>query len=190
VIAITNINSNLNFKEFTFIKSALLKPVKKRQLLHQLKTAISNEQKTVQTSKEDQTFDSSLASNYPLSILVADDNLMNQKLAKAVLSKLGYQPDFAHNGKEVLSMVTEKLYDVILMDVQMPEMDGIEATCYIRLHMKDQPRIIAMTANVMSEDKEDCINAGMDDFLSKPIDVKSLVAMLKGTSTLKNSNSK
>jgi len=120
-----------------------------------------------------------LAQEYPLRILVAEDHLVNQKLALAVLDKLGYQPDMAANGKEVLEQVSHRNYDIILMDVQMPEMDGLEATRMIRRCIEHQPVILAMTANAMQGDRDSCLQAGMDDYISKPLDLDELIAQLK-----------
>lgn len=117
---------------------------------------------------------------YPLRILVAEDNPVNQKIAMKVLSKLGYQPELAMNGKEVLDRINhEQQFDIILMDVQMPEMDGMEATRMIRLCLQVQPVIIAMTANAMQGDRDDCIQSGMDDYISKPIDLNELTSQLE-----------
>jgi signal transduction histidine kinase/ligand-binding sensor domain-containing protein len=118
------------------------------------------------------------AISYPLNILVAEDNLMNQKLIMRVLNKLGYMPDLANNGTEVLEMLKEKRYDLILMDIQMPQMDGLQATRLIRKHYGLQPLIMAMTANAMNEDKENCLQAGMNDYISKPLDIQLLTKKL------------
>jgi signal transduction histidine kinase/DNA-binding response OmpR family regulator len=116
---------------------------------------------------------------YPLNILVAEDNHINQKIAMKILTKLGYQPELAGNGKEVLELISHKHYDLILMDVQMPEMDGMEATRMLRLCLEIQPVVIAMTANVMQGDRDDCMQAGMDDYISKPIEMVDLLAQLE-----------
>jgi CheY-like chemotaxis protein len=116
---------------------------------------------------------------YPLRILIAEDNIVNQKLATRMLNKLGYQPDLARNGKEAIEMVGHEHYDIILMDVQMPEMDGLEATRMIRTCLEVQPVIIAVTANVMLGDRDDCMQAGMDDYISKPIELNELLAQLE-----------
>src|SRR5688572_27908288 len=102
------------------------------------------------------------AQRYPLQILIAEDNLVSRKLAECVLAKLGYVAEKALNGKKVLEALETKYYDLILMDVQMPEMDGLEATQLIRLLPKTQPIVIAVTANAMQGDREMCIEAGMD----------------------------
>lgn len=119
------------------------------------------------------------AAHYPLRILVAEDDPMNQQLAIMILKRLGYAADLAPNGKEVLEVVSEKKYDLILMDIQMPEMDGLEATRMIRLCLNTQPVIIAMTANAMDGDRETCLAAGMDDYISKPVNINELVRLLE-----------
>jgi CheY-like chemotaxis protein len=118
------------------------------------------------------------AQQHPLKILVAEDDPMNQQLALMVLKRLGYGADIAANGKEVLDMVSEKNYDLIFMDVQMPEMDGLEATRMIRLCLSVQPVIIAMTANAMDGDREKCLQSGMNDYISKPVNFEELTQIL------------
>jgi CheY-like chemotaxis protein len=119
------------------------------------------------------------SAKYPMRILVAEDNKINQQLALIILNKLGYQPDIAENGQEVLDKMHAVSYDTILMDVQMPEMDGLEASRIIRQKMGSQPVIIALTANAMQEDQDICMQSGMDDYLSKPIRVEQLMRMLE-----------
>jgi CheY-like chemotaxis protein len=119
-----------------------------------------------------------LAQQYPMSILVAEDNLINMKIAQRVLGKLGYTTDAAGNGKEALDAIQLKEYDLILMDVQMPELDGLEATKLIRQRSAHQPVIIAMTANAMQGDREICLDAGMNDYISKPVKLEDLINMI------------
>lgn len=119
------------------------------------------------------------ANDYPLRILLAEDDHINQLLATKMLNKLGYKPDIVSTGKEALEVVSEKTYDVILMDGLMPEMDGFEATKMIRLCLEKQPVIIALTASTMYGDKEKCLQAGMDDYISKPIDLNELAIKLQ-----------
>jgi len=111
-------------------------------------------------------------------MLVAEDNLMNQRLIIRILNKLGYQPDLANDGSEALDMLEANKYDLILMDIQMPNLDGLEATRIIRKKYGEHPLIVAMTANALSEDKDNCFNAGMDDYLSKPINIELLKSKL------------
>ena len=120
------------------------------------------------------------ATRHPLRILLAEDNVVNQKLAMRILQQMGYRADLASNGVEAVESVERQTYDVVLMDVQMPDMDGLEATRRIctRLSTGRRPRIIAMTANAMQGDREMCMAAGMDDYLTKPIRVDQLVEAL------------
>jgi len=126
------------------------------------------------------TVDPGLAARHPLRILLAEDNVVNQKLALRPLQRMGYRADLASNGIEAVESVARQAYDVILMDVQMPEMDGLEATRRIvaTYAANVRPRIIAMTANAMQGDREMCLAAGMDDYITKPIRVDALVAAL------------
>jgi len=118
-----------------------------------------------------------LAERLPLHILLVEDNRVNQRVALRLLERLGYSADVAANGLEALDALRRQPYDLVLMDMQMPEMDGLEATRRIRADFpaKRQPRIVAMTANAMKGDRERCIEAGMDDYISKPVKWESLV---------------
>ncbi len=113
-----------------------------------------------------------------LEILVAEDNLANQKVIILILETLGYTADIANNGMEVLKILKQKSYDVILMDMQMPELDGLETTKIIRKSVLSQPWIIALTGNAFDEDKQTCSDAGMDDFVRKPIKIPELMQSL------------
>ena len=124
-----------------------------------------------------------MAQRHPLRILLAEDNVVNQKLAMRLLSQMGYRADLAANGIEAIECIEcieRQTYDVVLMDVQMPEMDGLEASRRVTSKWKAQlrPRIVAMTANAMQGDREACLAAGMDDYVTKPIRVDALVAAL------------
>jgi CheY-like chemotaxis protein len=116
-----------------------------------------------------------------LRLLVAEDNEINQKLVASILSRLGYRAKMANNGLEALKILHEKPFDVVLMDIQMPEMDGETATIRIRQDFPpaQQPRVIAMTANALPGDRERYLGLGMDDYLSKPIKINELVRILQ-----------
>jgi CheY-like chemotaxis protein/nitrogen-specific signal transduction histidine kinase len=116
---------------------------------------------------------------HPFDILVAEDNEVNQLLILKILERLGYVPVLATNGKEAVQLLESHPYDLVLMDVQMPEMDGLAATRHIRKTHTAQPVIIAMTANAMPEDREACYRAGMDNYISKPIKLDNLVGLLQ-----------
>jgi CheY-like chemotaxis protein/HPt (histidine-containing phosphotransfer) domain-containing protein len=163
------------------------KPVKPAQLCETLVRALLSPKAAVRqqpTARPGQP----LTERLPLSILLCDDNAINQKVAARILQSIGYQPDLAGNGREALDALDKKPYDLIFMDVMMPEMDGLEATRAIRERQKDgvanpnyQSRIIiiAMTAQAMQGDREKCLAAGMDDYLSKPILPKDVRAMVE-----------
>ncbi len=123
----------------------------------------------------------SFAETYPMKILVAEDNPMNQKLIQKILGKLGYEPDLVENGKAAFKAVQNSNYDVVLMDLQMPEIDGIEATKLIRDQVGEekQPAIIALTANTTETAKQDCFAAGMVDYTAKPIKIQQLAELLR-----------
>lgn len=125
------------------------------------------------------TVETSNSVNNSLKILLAEDNKVNQKVALLTLKKLNYQADVVINGLEVISAVQSQNYDVIFMDVQMPKMDGLQATKWIRENLSIQPYIIAMTANAMEGDRQICLDAGMNEYISKPIKVECIQQALK-----------
>ncbi len=165
-----------------FIAAYLSKPVKTSQLYNVLSDIfVDKAQPSPQPQAETKPqFDPDMADRFPLRILLAEDNMVNQKLALRILARMGYRADVAGNGLEVLQALRRQTYDVVLMDVQMPEMDGLEATRCIRRELDEetQPHIIAMTANAMKEDRAECLTAGMNDYVSKPIRVGELVRAL------------
>ena len=162
--------------------SILTKPIKQhilnKHIIDELRKNDKN-QHTESTTENEHKLSVSFAKEYPLEILIAEDNVINQTLIMHVLNKMGYTPDIVQDGQQALDAVNHKQYDMILMDVQMPEIDGLEATRIIRKHLKRQPIIIAMTANAMQDDKDDCFKAGMNDYISKPINLDSIKNLLK-----------
>jgi len=183
IILLSSVGDESKHKYPNLFSAVLNKPAKTKQLrgvIHQtlhLQTTAKQAKETAATILKPD-----FAISYPLQILLAEDHPINLKLAMKILNKLGYDPDFAQNGREAVEMYTHKNYDLILMDVLMPEMDGLEATRIIRSSSGIQPKIIAMTANVMSEDKNACFVAGMDDYLSKPLHIAALLDLLTRTS--------
>jgi CheY-like chemotaxis protein len=161
----------------------LIKPVKSSQLYDALVgifAQVEEEERDVATKVEPSPFDAHMGERLPLRILLAEDNAVNQKLALRLLERLGYRADVAANGLEVIEALRRQPYDVVLMDVQMPEMDGLEATRAIcrEWQRPHRPHIVAMTAGAMKEDREVCLAAGMDDYVSKPIRVEELTDAL------------
>jgi PAS domain S-box-containing protein len=160
----------------------LTKPIKPSQLFDVLVSVFTGQPTRVRRreSTAESLFDAQMGQRLPLHILLAEDNATNQKLALRLLEKLGYRADMAANGLEALEALERQSYDLILMDVQMPEMDGLEATQHIRRTWPGErgPYIIAMTANAMQGDREECLVAGMDNYISKPIRVEELVEAL------------
>jgi len=147
-------------------------------------TSMASEPEAVQeqqlTNGKMDAMTTDFAGYFPLNILVAEDNIINQQLIQQILGNLGYEPDCVENGLLAVEAGLAKGYDMILMDVQMPEMDGLEATRMIRQEVSlRQPVIVALTANAMRGDREDCIRAGMDDYISKPVRVADLQAALE-----------
>ena len=156
----------------------LSKPVKPSQLYELIVEVLAGRGKTVKRSMAKPKPERRESS---LRVLLAEDNVVNQRVALRSLERLGYSADVAANGKEVLDHASRQSYDVILMDVHMPEMDGLEATRRIREQLGGQqgPWIIAMTASAMQGDREECIAAGMDDYISKPASLANLRAALE-----------
>lgn len=160
--------------------SILNKPTKQMVLCKHVLDALRPHGNTIGDDKKtNKVLSQEFAKQYPMNMLVAEDNLINQKLIEHILIRLGFTAVMKENGQEALSELTQNEYDIVLMDVQMPEMDGLEATRIIRESNIKQPVIIALTANAMQGDQEECLRAGMDDYLSKPVKVEELVKMLE-----------
>jgi len=169
--------NEVNFAAF------LNKPIKQSQLYNVLINIFGESTSEVRVQRSSGRFSKSIpriAQELPLRILLADDHLVNQKVGLQILQRMGYRADVAGNGKEVLEALCRQPYDVILMDIQMPEMDGLEASRVIcqEWEAAAKPWIVAMTANAMRGDREECMAAGMDDYLSKPIEIDELVRVL------------
>lgn len=174
ILMLSSLNMHPEVKGSPFLDDALTKPVKHMVLLQSVNRLLSPDN-FLQEKPTAVSSEVSDPSEKTLRILLAEDNLFNQKLALTVLDRLGYQADLVTNGMEAVNAVKRKDYDLILMDIQMPEMDGTEATRVIRsMKGEDCPHIIAMTANAMEGDRERYMAQGMDDYISKPIDFQHL----------------
>jgi signal transduction histidine kinase/CheY-like chemotaxis protein/ligand-binding sensor domain-containing protein len=180
VILLSSLGNEQSKKETHLFSAMLTKPVHHQVLFKSIATALKLKGSGASQPVPAKTqFSHDFAKQLPIDILIAEDNLVNQKLARHIIEKMGYKPDLAVNGHDALNAMTLKKYDLIFMDIQMPEMDGLEATRFIREHMQHQPVIIAMTANAMPEDKEICIKNGMDDYLSKPMKISDIMEVLE-----------
>lgn len=180
VIMLSSIGDGSKKKYPGLFSAILTKPVKQNQLGKSIQIEFQNQPVIAVTEpRPPNLFDEDFAADFPMRILVAEDNLINQKLVDRMLTKLGYKFIIAQNGLEALDRLKLNPVDVIFMDVQMPEMDGFEATRHIRKYAFKQPYIIAMTANAGPEDRELCLTEGMDDYIAKPMKTEDLVAILK-----------
>jgi signal transduction histidine kinase/DNA-binding response OmpR family regulator len=180
LVLLTSLGRHASRQSDSFAAS-LTKPVKPSQLYDTLIDVLAGQPITAEEPTTAPTqLDSEMGQRYPLRILLAEDNLVNQEVALHILSRLGYRADVAANGLEVLQSLERQTYDVVLMDVQMPEMDGVEATRQIhnRWQAGERPHIIAVTAHAMKGDREKYMAAGMDDYVSKPVRVEELTQAL------------
>jgi signal transduction histidine kinase/CheY-like chemotaxis protein/signal transduction protein with GAF and PtsI domain len=178
--------SSLGRKEAadSLFAATLAKPLRQSALHDTLMGILAGEraaQAGTRAVPEKPSLDAGMAERHPLRILLAEDNVVNQKLALRLLQQMGYRADLAGNGIEAVESIERQPYDVVLMDVQMPEMDGLEASRRITAKYPpgQRPRIVAMTANAMQGDREECLAAGMDDYVTKPIRVDALVQALQ-----------
>jgi CheY-like chemotaxis protein len=161
--------------------TCLTKPIKPSCLLQGLQDALDAASNPTQSDATPSG--GTFADEHPLRILVAEDNLVNQKVTRQQLHRLGYRVDIVADGHEVVDALGRQPYDVVLMDLQMPGMDGLEATRRIVEGAVDtRPYIIAMTASAMKEDRQRCFDAGMDDYVAKPVDTEALAEALRRSS--------
>ena len=164
---------------------ALTKPVRASRLYNAVADVLAPSEPSTLLATEAMTAPR-LAERHPLRVLVAEDNLVNQKIALLMLDRLGYRADLVANGREAVDAVRQVPYDVVLMDLQMPELDGLDATrAIVAEHPRGRrPRIIALTANAFEDDRLECLAAGMDDHLSKPLQKEKLESALVRTSRI------
>ena len=186
IVLLTSLGIHRETSDGRLFNAHLVKPAKQSQLYDILLQLLSQEDPATAVLSPATVVELELTASetpeqrQPLRILLAEDNLINQKVAVRMLERLGYRADVAANGQEVIESMQRQAYDVILMDVQMPEMDGVSATDYIRSNWsrQQQPYIIAMTANALSGDREKYLEVGMDDYISKPVKIEQLASAL------------
>jgi PAS domain S-box-containing protein len=185
IILLTTVGRRLNGEAGTLrelgVQAALRKPVGPIELRRVAGDVLAGRDTTDALDGTTSLIDQSLGTRHPLRVLLAEDHTVNQKVASGMLERLGYTADVAGNGQEVLAALERRNYDVILMDVQMPDTDGLEATRLIRLWLPEssQPWIVALTAHAQAEDRERCKAAGMDDYVSKPVSIRALADALE-----------
>jgi len=163
--------------------SLLYKPIKRARLFSAFANVAAPQRTEVRPAANVNRIDPMMGQLLPRRILLAEDNVINQRVALILLRHMGYQADVAVNGAEALEALRHKQYDLILMDMQMPEIDGLEATRRIHAELleEDRPYIIAMTANAMVGDREECLAAGMDDYISKPVRPADLATAIRNS---------
>lgn len=180
VVLLSSIGDEHARKYPNLFSATLNKPIKQQALYKCLLHELKGKEKAAEANSNNSSIkNNNLAERYPLHLLIAEDNVINQRLMVHVLNKLGYQPELAEDGQQVLEKMVQHDFDIIFMDVQMPEIDGLETTRIIRSQQAKQPVIIAMTANATKEDQQECLAAGMDDYISKPIQLNKLVTMIE-----------
>lgn len=169
MMMLTSLGQSLRVNERTYFRAFLHKPVRREQLYKHIHKVLIPQQELVAEQSKTKVVEA-VQQMPDISILIAEDNLVNQKVARRMLKKMGYNAEVVANGQEALEIVQRRKFDLIFMDMRMPVMDGLEATRRIRKKFStDQLKIIAMTANAMKGDREECINAGMDDYVTKPV---------------------
>ena len=189
VILLSSIGDETKSRYSHLFTAILTKPAKQQQLCRVVQLALQQQAEVMKLEQgHSSLLDPDFAQLHAIRILVAEDNVINQKLILRILGKLGYTPMLAQNGLEVLELIEFNDFDLILMDIQMPLMDGLEATISIRNLDIKQPAIVAMTANAMVEDKERCLAAGMDNYLSKPLDMGQLLKALQQVAAKSSQN--
>lgn len=180
ILLLSSVGNETRRKNPDLFQAVLSKPVKHHLLLKYIARLLQGHQTFMgQEEQHPQKLSDRFAGNFPLRVLIAEDNLVNRQLIDHVLAKLGYAPIMVENGREAIDKLSEQEFDIVFMDVQMPIMDGLEATRLIRSRGGEQPVIIALTADAQEEDRQVCLAAGMDDYISKPLQLDSLMNILK-----------
>ncbi len=181
IILLSSVGDEYKKHHAHLFSAVMTKPLKQQAMYRHI---LSGLQRQIRSTGEEGALQTrlpgDLSRQYPLNILVAEDNLINQQVILYILQKLGYEPRIVENGQEAVSAAGDNPFDIIFMDLQMPEMDGLEATRLIRnTSLRTQPVIIALTANTMEGDEEECLNSGMNDYIGKPVRLEELVGKIQ-----------
>lgn len=186
IILLSSVGEELIKNQRGLFTSIMNKPIKQQVLGKQVFMALRDKYADSNEKQVKSKLSIDFCDKYPFNILIAEDNEINQHVIKHILGKMGYKPGMVKNGLEAVEAVEQKNYELVLMDMQMPIMDGLEATRVIRQADVKQPVIIALTANAMPGDEQECLQAGMDDYLSKPVKVDELMNKLSKWHTAVN----
>lgn len=187
IILLSSVGDDRITSSDSLFDAILTKPPRQHHLYTHIIKLLRQQPLVVEKKETRKRLPSDFATRFPFRVLIVEDNLVNQKLTERIFAKMGYKPALATNGLEALEALNETVFDFILMDVQMPEMDGLEATRIIR-KQNLKPVIIAMTANAMEKDRDECIEAGMDDYLSKPVNLDAVVSIVEKWGTIRRPN--
>jgi len=181
IILLSSVGDEYKKNHNQLFHAVMTKPIKQQVMHRHILNGLLNRGHVPSEGRSTQPrLPDKLSSTFPLNILIAEDNLINQQVILYILQKLGYTPFIVENGKQAVDAALTTGYDIIFMDLQMPEMDGLEATRSIRgSRLVDQPVIIALTANTMEGDEEECLQVGMNDYLGKPVKLEELVGKLR-----------
>jgi CheY-like chemotaxis protein len=181
IILLSSVGDEYKKNHGQLFSAVMTKPIKQQVMYKHILSGLQNKGRVSPEGRAVQPrLSEELALTFPLKILIAEDNEINQQVISYILQKLGYEPVIVENGRKAIDMVTSNSFDIILMDLQMPEMDGLEATRHIRnTPLVNPPVIIALTANTMEGDEEECRQAGMDDYIGKPVKLEELLGKLR-----------
>lgn len=180
IILLSAIGEEFEARQLDLFYSVITKPIHQHTLNKEVSNALqTSRQAIVEERVLGKKMSADFSIKYPCTLLVAEDKLVNQLVILNILERLGYKPDLVSNGIEAVGAVQRKDYDIVLMDMKMPVMDGLVATRLIREQQLKQPVIIALTANTLKGDEQDCLNAGMDDYIGKPIRLEDLMDKLE-----------
>lgn len=181
IILLSSVGDEYKKKHNQLFSAIMTKPIKQQLLYRHILAGLQHQERRVVDGRQGQSrLPETLSASFPLDILIAEDNEINQQVIRYILEKIGYNPLIVANGREAVDEVTRNHYDIVFMDLQMPEVDGLEATRIIRRTVNGpQPVIIALTANTMEGDEEECLLAGMSDYIGKPVKLDELLGKLR-----------